>query len=703
MFTLRRNVLSETFDWQRLEREFQQTTLLPGVSVVDADWWSHWHRHLSERQTPRWFYTPAEAPIFFRQHWPALTESWIDVGENLLSDLVHAGDFRPGRKANGDIDWGANPTRSMSWSGFHYWSWANPLIRAYGLTAGEKFVEEFARHQRSYFEQLDTFIPQLWDGAPERDNWRDWVVHNDLSAGIKMATFAEAVMVFCGSEAWSAEDARRGTLILLRLAERLYDTYKDASATDLLKTLNFLTSGGAGLGTVAAIFPECSWSAEWFALAQRILEVHVTELYFDDGGHRELCTQYHKAGLRDLLFFEQVLMAQGRACLLEREPYRGRLLAALRWLTSVLLPNGSTAVLNSAAASDDWLVSCLVGNKSLRDPELAWHVQRWSRVDYVPRQKSRPALIARIIGTGDAVDSDVLAREPQQTSVLLPDSGVAVLRDGWDRSANCMVLDFGHPVGGHAYPARGSFSLVLGGNLVAQSPGSPHAYTDPDYRGWMHTSRSQNAVLIDAVDQEQWQKPGQRVHGEILRWEVNDGSAFVQGRHEGYCSAFGITCVRTAYLQYGRFFLIHDVIDGRAADADHEAQWSFQCAEPMRELEDRVAVSNSLVRVQPAWPEQVEKIVMTAEGKAVWPAASDDGVMDAHRTLHQVRWCSRVSAGEQCQFLMLITGDEGTCRLGAVSVGDEGIDVEVDDGGVVEVVRLPPAPGDVNNNKKELY
>jgi hypothetical protein len=52
---------------------------------------------------------------------------------------------------------------------------------------------------------------------------------------------------------------------------------------------------------------------------------------------------------------------------------------------------------------------------------------------------------------------------------------------------------------------------------------------------------------------------------------------------------------------------------------------------------------------------------------------------------------------------MLITGDEGTCRLGAVSVGDEGIDVEVDDGGVVEVVRLPPAPGDVNNNKKELY
>ena len=680
----------ETFDWQRLEREFQQATRLPGVSPGQFDWWRHWHRHLAERTTPRWFYTPEEAPTFFRQQWPTLTQCWIDTAENLLADLVHAGNFRPGRMPNGDIDWGANPTQSMSWAGFHYWSWANPLIRAYGLTGDTRFAREFARHQRSYFEQLDTFTPQLWTGAPERDNWRDWLVHNDLSAGIKMATFAEAVMVFRRAEVWSVDDARRATLILLRLAERLYATYRDATPTDLLRTLNFLTSGGAGLGTVAAIFPECKWSTDWLALAQRILEVHVTELYFPDGGHRELCTQYHKAGLRDLLFFEQVLMAQGSACLLEREPYRSQLLAALRWLTAILLPNGTTAVLNSAAASNDWLVACLVGNKRLRDPELAWHIQRWSRADYVPRQKSRPALVARILGT--ATDPDMPVREPQQTSMLLPDSGIAVLRDGWEPSANCMVLDFGHPIGGHAYPARGSFSLVLNGKLVAQSPGSPHAYTDPDYRGWMHTSRSQNAVLIDAADQEQWQEPGKRVHCEILRWELGDESALVQGRHEGYRTAFGITCVRTAYLQYGRFFLVHDVIDAHAADTDHEAQWSLQCTWPMRELDDRVAVADAFVRVQPAWPEQVHAINMTAQGKAVWSTTNSDGTTDTHRRLHQVRWCSPVPAQGSCQFLMLITANDGNCQLGAVTVGNDGVDVEVDDHGMVRLVQLPLAP-----------
>ncbi|MBT7860626.1 MAG: hypothetical protein HN712_09960 [Gemmatimonadetes bacterium] len=677
------------FDWQRLEREFQQATPLPGIVAGQSDWWQRWHQHLAERTTPRWFYTPEEAPEYFRQQWPALTRCWIDAGEKLLVDLVHAGDFRPGRLLNRDIDWGANPTRSMSWAGFHYWSWANPLIRAYGLTRDVRFVDEFSRHQCSFFEQLDSFTPQPWDGATEREDWRDWVVHNDLSAGIKMATFAEALMVFARAETWSPEDARRATLILLRLAERLYGSYKVATGEDLLRTLNFLTSGGAGLGAVAAILPECAWSTDWQALAQRILEVHVSELFYPDGGHRELCTQYHKAGLRDILFFEQVMMAQGRACLLDREPYRSRLLAALRWLTAVLLPNGTTAVLNSAAASNDWLVTCLVGNERLRDPELAWFVQRWSTKEYVPRQKSRPALVSRILGTGKPDNRAMPSHEPRQTSILLRDSGVAVLRDGWEPAANCMVLDFGRPVGGHAYPARGSFSLVLGGALVAQSPGSPHAYTDPDYKGWMHTSRSQNAVLIDAADQEQWRAPGQRQHGEILRWEVGDESALVQGRHAGYRSAFGIICERTAYLQYGRFFLVHDVIDARGAEADHEAQWSIQCAAPMRELDNRVALATGLVRIEPAWPEQVHSIDQTTQGKAVWPSTSDDGTMDTHRRLHQVRWCGSVVAGGRYEFLMLISADVADRRLRSLSVGAEGIDVDVDDGATVRTVRLP--------------
>ena len=687
------------YDWLSLEREFRAATDLPGASPAAGDWWEHWHRHVGTRPSPGWFYEPGTAPQWFGTHWPALTQRWIEAAEGLLADLTHAGDFRPARLANGDIDWAGNPTRSMSWAGFHYWSWANPLMRAYGLTGDERFPAEFARHLKSYFTQLDTFQnAELWDGAPEDRDWNDWITHNDLSAGIKMAAFGEAVMVFRGAASWAAADLRRATLVLLRLARRLYDTYCGTTvAADLLRTLNFLTSGAAGLGTVAAIFPECAWSRDWLGLSQRILEVHLAELYYPDGGHRELCTQYHKTGLRDILFLEQILTRQGpdkegQGFVLNREPYRSQVLEALRFLTRIRMPDGTTSVLNSAAASDDWLVFCAVANRQLRDPELAWHIERCFAADYVPRQKGRPALCVRILGDGDGPSGDVAPRKPQELCALLPDSAVAVLRDGWDRWASTMVLDYGRPVGGHAYPARGSFSLYLRGRPACLSPGSPHAYTDPDYRGWMHTSRSQNNLLIDDVDQEQWEQPGlRRVHGEILRWEVTADSALVQGRHPGYLGNLGILCTRTVLMVSGRFFLVHDTVDASRADESHSARWSVQCPEPVVEGDGRVGVAEGLMRVVPAWPDQIEAVELGSEGKSVYPAAAPDGRTDLVRPLHQARWRAAVPAGGAAELLMLIQPDGVPARFGEIRRGGGELAVAVELGGVGDVLRLPLA------------
>ena len=58
------------FDWRRLKREFQQATTLPGVVAGQPDWWDRWHHHLAERSTPKWFYSKADAPTFFRSNWP---------------------------------------------------------------------------------------------------------------------------------------------------------------------------------------------------------------------------------------------------------------------------------------------------------------------------------------------------------------------------------------------------------------------------------------------------------------------------------------------------------------------------------------------------------------------------------------------------------------------------------------------------------
>lgn len=682
------------FDWAVLEREFQEATTLPGAKAGDSGWWDKWHAHLAARTSPRWFYALEAAPAWFNTHWPALTKIWLARGEELLDDLVHAGEYRPERLPDGEIDWGANPTKSMSWAGFHYWSWPNPWIRAYGLSGDERYPAELARHLRSYFEQLDSFTPELWPGPdPDSRDWRDWITHNPLSAGIKMATFAEAVMVFRRAASWTADDLRRATLLLVRLARRTYDDHHTGFDAAFLGARNFLTSGAAGLGVVAAIFPECEWAPAWERLALDIIETHVMDMYYADGGHRELCTQYHKAGLRDILFYEHVLGAQGRGYFLAREPYRAAICRALKWLAAILLPDGSTAVLNSAAAADDWLVFFVAANRELRDPELAWHVNRWFSPDYLPRQKCIPSLGVRILGQEDAPDPAIPAAPPQECSALLPESGVAVLRSSWERDANVMILDLGRPVGGHAYPARGCFVLYLRGLPAAMSPGSPHAYTDPDYDGWMNTSLSQNNVLIDDLDQEMCVSPGRRrVHGEITHWEANADDAVVQGRHDGYLANAGIVHTRTVRMVDDRFFLVHDVLDATAAASDHVVKWSIHCPDQLEEVEDRVVVANGLMRVTPAWPSKITGIEIGARGKAVWPENAADCRTDVHRRLHHARWHQPIVAGGTAQFLMLVQPDDEVGRITAAELDGEHLQVKVEVGSYQATIALPRPP-----------
>ncbi|MFC1453001.1 alginate lyase family protein [Verrucomicrobiota bacterium] len=680
-----------TFDWCELEEEFRQATTVPGMEAGQPDWWQAWHRHVAERAGPKWFYAPEDADRFAAT-WPALTARWRTAAAALVADLTHVG-FRPCRLENGDIDWGANPDKTMSWAGFHYWSWANGLIRGYALTGDERYVLETAGHIRSYFEQIDTYEPEPWDGyRGNRDPsaFRDFITFNDLSAGIKMVTFAEAAMVFARSAEWGPDDLRRATLLMLRLARRLFETYRDtASPVDFLKTRNFLTSGASGLGTVAAVFPECAWSADWAILARHILETHLMELFYPDGGHRELCTQYHKTGIRDIMFIEQVLRAQGKPYFTVVEPYRTKLLLTVKWLTSILMPDGSTAVLNSAAASNDWLVFALVVNRHLRDAEVAWHVNRRFSRSYVPRQKAVPPLCVRILGPEDKPDPTIPAAAPARMSTLFPDTGVAVLRDGWDASANVMVIDFGRPEGGHAYPARAGFSLYLRGRPAAMSPGSPHSYTDPAYRGWMHTTLSQNTVLLDDVSQAEWESaPRRRVHGEITRWEETGDSVLVQGRHPGYLLDLGVLHTRTVRMLPGCLFLVHDVLDATAAVTPHVAKWSIHCPEPMTEQENSAALAAGLMRVAPAWPDRIARIETGSEGKAVFPEEDGDTGLDLNRRINCIRWCSPLEPGGVLEFLMLIQPDEAPVRILDTAATDRRRTVRIEMDGATKRIIL---------------
>ncbi len=391
------------FDWDALDRAFRAfrafraSVGLPQADGED-DWWVMWHRHVAGREEPRWHLTPEGAPEFFGAHWPALAERWVDRAQQLLDEGPGYGEYRAQFLDNGQIDWSANPKRTGNWNTFHQWHWSWPLIFAYAYTHEERFVLAFREYLLSYFEQFDTYTVTLWAGrdpdrvpAPYRD-WRDRTNFNSLGIGHRSQVMNAAMMVFRKAGAWRPEDHRRATLLVVRLSRRLYGDFASRTAAEMLEAKNFLMTGAAGLAIGSKVLCESAWSAEWLDLSARIFEVLLMDLHHPDGGHRELCTQYHNTSLRDLLLAEQIVHDHPGGFILGREPYHSRFVRMLRFTAALIGPDGHTSALNSAHCANDWMALFAAANRFVRDPELTWHLRQWRRPSSMPHQKAAPAL-----------------------------------------------------------------------------------------------------------------------------------------------------------------------------------------------------------------------------------------------------------------------------------------------------------------------
>jgi hypothetical protein len=261
-----------------------------------------------------------------------------------------------------------------------------------------------------------------------------------------------------------------------------------------------------------------------------------------------------------------------------------------------------------------------------------------------------------------------------------------------------MVLDFGRCIGGHAYPARSTFCLWLRGRPAALSPGSFISYSNPLSRGWCHTTRSQNTVWVDDLDQEQWVTPGEeRVQGEITRWEEGAESVLVQGRHDGYLPNAGIRHTRTVMMANG-LFIVHDALDATQASESRTGRWSLHCPEPWRSADSgsRAMTAPDLMRVVPAWPEAIQDVETGSEGISAYPGISEDGTTGAYRRLNQMRYRFGIEKGSVTHFAAVIVADcgseEDVPQIARATIAAKGLQLSVRRRGTEETFHLPLLP-----------
>ena len=561
-----------------------------------------WAEYFAQREKPTAHFDRERWAPFIRAELPQL------VGPILSqADAVAAGQFAHGpysMPVNGrDISWLHNPTKDTNYVSMVGSQWfLEPLGRAYLLTGDEKHAETFAWIFDSWYEHRDE-ISTHQGGLGFEPIWRAYY------PGIQSRILAQNYYCFARSPALTPELHVKIMKQLLGAAEWLHARNAEYHRG------NQQVGAVHGAGMVGLMFPEFKNADAWVERCLTRMREHLRDDFFDDGGHKELCTQYHKTCLRDFGYVSLTAEANGRESLFDCEE-APRLEKAYNWLAILVMPTGETPALHSAVFATDYAIHLSIAARVFRRPDFLWLAQRFWNRGIAPSQKGSLALSVHLVTQRMSRESrgDLEPAPPDYRSIQVDCSGFSVHRTGWDENDRYLVFQHGWANTGHAYPGALHFCLEQNGELIAASPGSPRSYRHPAY-GYCHSTASHNVVNIDGKSYRG--KSGIAPGGRQELLLNNEELWYVKGYHEGYQEAFGATHHREIVSAKGGPLLIIDRIEGGTG---HTAFWSWHTPLELT-LEGKTAVlrGRRQYRLCPLEPEEITEVKTERHWMAVLP------------------------------------------------------------------------------------
>jgi hypothetical protein len=519
-----------------------------------------WTAYFRGRATPTALFNRDRWAASIRERFPSMERVFLAKAESLAGGRIDHGPVRLPVE-DGVIRWAHNPNRDTNYVSIVGSQWFMfPLGRAYMLASergeakrAEGFADAFAWIFGSWYDHQDV-IRATDPGAPVDP------IYYSYYPGVRSRILAENYYAMGQSKALTPELHMKVMKQLLGACSWLYVDNAQ------YKPGNQQVAAVIGLGVVGLMFPEFHQAQAWYERADKWMARHLEEDFFEDGGHKELCTQYHKTVLRDVGALVLTAAANGRESRLVNEDLE----RAYDWLAKLVMPGAYTPALHSAVFATDYGVHLLLGNRLFDRPDWLWLAHDFWKQDVAPVQKVRPSLASYLLSGELAYDPEKVAKpENLPGTVHLETSGIIVARSGWEPEDQYFLLQYGWPESTHGYPGALAFCYEAGGELVATMPGSPRSYASPHYEK-CHATPAHNVVSIDGAS---YSKRGQRAAGGVLhRFADMDGAWYIRASHEGYKEMFGATVEREVFVVEGGPVVVRDRVRGAVG---RMAQWNF--------------------------------------------------------------------------------------------------------------------------------
>jgi hypothetical protein len=515
---------------------------LPGLAsvqkaVAQGDFATAQHElanYYRQRTDPAWKFDAASEP-----------STKDPVAEDAVNGTVQGGLVPPKHTFDDNkIDWFYNETfvipglahnQEWQWQLCRMSFWAN-LGNAYRATKDERYAQ-------AWVTQFRTFVVECPPPANANGGNRGGSAWRTIDSGIRMSGFWPAAFFsFLPSAKFTDED------VVLYLDSCLqHARYLRKNSTNG----NWLTFEMSGLYTIGAYFPEFKESKDWRDFAATQMHNQETAQFLPDGAQNELSTMYHNAALDNFVTIARVATKVGR---LQELPqgYTAGLENAFDFDLHILAPDGFFPMFNDAKP---YRLAYQFTNALQFFPDNANY--KWAASD---GKEGNP---------------------PAETSHAFPWAGYYVMRSGWEKDANYLVLRAG-PLGArHAHQDKLNVVLWANGRQILFNTGGAD-YETSKWRDYSISTFSKNTVLIDGKPQVRDPKNLDLAISKApidARWESTSDHDFAVGIYnEGYGSLDARLATHTRRVLFVKpnLFIVADTLTPNdAAQHTYQARWNL--------------------------------------------------------------------------------------------------------------------------------
>lgn len=447
--------------------------------------------HYAKRVQERWLPAPPELTDLRIRLDDLSREELLQAAERVLDHHVTPAQQQPGLTDRGVIDWTHNPTSDREWLlKINRHAWWVVLGVAYRETADERYAARFV-------EQLIDWIDHN-PPCPRKDEksptWRL------MEVGLRLrVSWIPSFGLFFDSPTFT--DAAK-----LKMLRSFCDhgRFLGRFKTDR----NHLLRESNGLAYLAANLPEFREAREWLRCALERIEGEVREQVNEDGTHIEMSTGYQWLVIDE--FEKTANLLREHDLRMPHEDLHQWLERMYDVLARVLLPDGTVPQIN--------------------DGFLLWS---HTRIATAGRGFARPDFV--FVGT-DGSEGEC----PTETSCLIRDAGLHVMRSDWTREARYLLFDAGPHGGHHGHEDKLSVTeLCAYGERFLADPGSFTYDKRNPFRSYFASSAGHNTVTVDGKSQVRiWNRAylaPSVARGDCSSWICREVFDYARGRYdEGY-------------------------------------------------------------------------------------------------------------------------------------------------------------------------